>query len=214
MEERIGRVRGLEEEKIIRIYDGITNSGSASIADYTRGSLTQLCGSSTFLGVVESAGSQQGKKARKAVSTRGGGGVGSSSRGVSVKGALAHAPPGPAADFPTGSSHRVLFFFFSPRKCSMKIIENPRKTPFESPISFIPSSPRNKPLSFIQNVMKLSLSLSLLVTRNKENTRRREKQIIQIVRFGRRVVRKLVVNRRGRVAIRFLMYSFSSSRQA
>lgn len=57
MEERIGRVRGLEEEKIIRIYDGITNSGSVSIADYTRGSLTQLCGSSTFLGVVESAGS-------------------------------------------------------------------------------------------------------------------------------------------------------------
>lgn len=86
--------------------------------------------------------------------------VGSSSRGVSVKGALAHAPPGPAADFPTGSSHRVLFFFFSPRKCSMKIIENPRKTPFESPISLIPSSPRNKPLSFMQNVMKLSLSPS------------------------------------------------------
>lgn len=107
-----------------RKYVYTTNSGSASIADYTRGSLTQLCGSSTFLGVVESAGSYQGKKARKAVSTRGGG-VGSSSRGVSVKGVVAHAPPGPAADFPSGSSRRVFFiflFFSSPRKSSMKIM--------------------------------------------------------------------------------------------
>lgn len=122
-----------------RKYVYTTNSGSASIADYTRGSLTQLCGSSTFLGVVESAGSYQGKKARKAVSTRGGG-VGSSSRGVSVKGVVAHAPPGPAADFPSGSSRRVffifLFFFFSAKILNenhARIHEKPRSNPRSRP---------------------------------------------------------------------------------
>lgn len=82
-----------------------------------------------------------------------------------MKGAAAHAPPGPAADFPSGSSHRVLLFFSLFFFFLAKILnENHRKTSLESsippPISLIPSSP----LSFMQNVMK-RISLSLSVTK-------------------------------------------------
>lgn len=91
-----------------------------------------------------------------------------------MKGALAHAPPGPAADFPTGSSHRVLFFFFF----SAKMLNENHRESTENPVR-IPNlaypffSTKQTPIIYAKR--DETLSLSLLVTRNKENTRRCEK---------------------------------------